>query len=180
MRVFYVAFPIEALAIEWSAIFAALAALSMTVGNLGGYRPEQHQAYARLQHHRPRWLPHGRARGGGGSRRDAPGRCRSVRSALLSRRIRGYQSRRVRRGGRRLQAHRHRRVRQLRGPGPACAAPSRGVGLRDGLADRRAPDRWVHGQDLHIRRGGQCRARLACHRRRAEQRGLSLLLPEGW
>ena len=34
LRVFYVAFPVEALSIEWSAVFAALAALSMTVGNL--------------------------------------------------------------------------------------------------------------------------------------------------
>ncbi len=34
LRVFYVAFPLEALSIEWSAIFAVLAALSMTVGNL--------------------------------------------------------------------------------------------------------------------------------------------------
>ena len=34
LRVFYVAFPVETLSIEWSAVFAALAALSMTVGNL--------------------------------------------------------------------------------------------------------------------------------------------------
>ena len=34
LRVFYVAFPVEQLSIEWSAVFAALAALSMTVGNL--------------------------------------------------------------------------------------------------------------------------------------------------
>ena len=34
LRVFYVAFPVEGLSIEWSAVFAALAALSMTVGNL--------------------------------------------------------------------------------------------------------------------------------------------------
>ncbi len=34
LRVFYVAFPVETLSMEWSAVFAALAALSMTVGNL--------------------------------------------------------------------------------------------------------------------------------------------------
>lgn len=34
LRIFYVAFPIEQLSIEWSAIFAILAALSMSVGNL--------------------------------------------------------------------------------------------------------------------------------------------------
>lgn len=34
LRVFYVAFPLEQLSIEWSAIFAVLAALSMSVGNL--------------------------------------------------------------------------------------------------------------------------------------------------
>ena len=34
LRVFYVAFPVEELSIEWSAVFAVLAALSMTVGNL--------------------------------------------------------------------------------------------------------------------------------------------------
>ena len=34
LRVFYVAFPLEALSIEWSAVFAVLAALSMTLGNL--------------------------------------------------------------------------------------------------------------------------------------------------
>lgn len=34
LRVFYVAFPAETLSIEWSAVFAAVAALSMTVGNL--------------------------------------------------------------------------------------------------------------------------------------------------
>jgi NADH-quinone oxidoreductase subunit N len=34
LRVFYIAFPLETLSIEWSAIFAVLAALSMTVGNL--------------------------------------------------------------------------------------------------------------------------------------------------
>ena len=34
MRVFYVAFPIETLSIEWSGIFAVIAVLSMTVGNL--------------------------------------------------------------------------------------------------------------------------------------------------
>lgn len=34
LRVFYVAFPVETLSIEWSTVFAALAALSMTVGNL--------------------------------------------------------------------------------------------------------------------------------------------------
>ena len=34
LRVFYIAFPLEALSIEWSAIFAVLAALSMTLGNL--------------------------------------------------------------------------------------------------------------------------------------------------
>ena len=34
LRVFYLAFPIETLAIEWSAIFAVLSALSMTIGNL--------------------------------------------------------------------------------------------------------------------------------------------------
>ena len=34
LRVFYIAFPLDTLSIEWSAIFAVLAALSMTVGNL--------------------------------------------------------------------------------------------------------------------------------------------------
>ncbi len=34
LRVFYVAFPVETLSMEWSAVFAAVAALSMTVGNL--------------------------------------------------------------------------------------------------------------------------------------------------
>ena len=34
LRIFYIAFPLESLSIEWSAIFAVLAALSMTVGNL--------------------------------------------------------------------------------------------------------------------------------------------------
>ena len=34
LRVFYLAFPLEILSIEWSAIFAVLAALSMTIGNL--------------------------------------------------------------------------------------------------------------------------------------------------
>jgi NADH-quinone oxidoreductase subunit N len=34
LRVFYVAFPLETLSIEWSAIFAVLAALSMSLGNL--------------------------------------------------------------------------------------------------------------------------------------------------
>jgi NADH-quinone oxidoreductase subunit N len=34
LRVFYIAFPLETLNVEWSAIFAILAALSMTVGNL--------------------------------------------------------------------------------------------------------------------------------------------------
>ena len=34
LRVFYVAFPLDVLSIEWSAIFAVLAALSMTIGNL--------------------------------------------------------------------------------------------------------------------------------------------------
>ena len=34
LRVFYVAFPMDMLSIEWSALFAVLAALSMTVGNL--------------------------------------------------------------------------------------------------------------------------------------------------
>ena len=33
LRVFYVAFPMDIVSIEWSAIFAVLAALSMTVGN---------------------------------------------------------------------------------------------------------------------------------------------------
>ena len=33
LRVFYVAFPMEMVSIEWSAVFAVLAALSMTVGN---------------------------------------------------------------------------------------------------------------------------------------------------
>ncbi len=33
LRVFYVAFPIEVLSLEWSAIFAVIAAISMTVGN---------------------------------------------------------------------------------------------------------------------------------------------------
>jgi NADH-quinone oxidoreductase subunit N len=34
LRVFYIAFPLEILSVEWSAIFAVLAALSMTIGNL--------------------------------------------------------------------------------------------------------------------------------------------------
>jgi NADH-quinone oxidoreductase subunit N len=34
LRIFYVAFPIEQLSLEWSAIFAILAALSMSIGNL--------------------------------------------------------------------------------------------------------------------------------------------------
>ena len=34
LRVFYIAFPIDMLSIEWSGTFAVLAALSMTVGNL--------------------------------------------------------------------------------------------------------------------------------------------------
>ena len=34
LRVFYVAFPIDALASEWSGLFAVIAALSMSVGNL--------------------------------------------------------------------------------------------------------------------------------------------------
>ena len=34
LRVFYVAFPLDTLSIEWSAIFATLAVLSMTLGNL--------------------------------------------------------------------------------------------------------------------------------------------------
>ena len=34
LRVFYVAFPIEQLSVEWGAVFAALAALSMSIGNL--------------------------------------------------------------------------------------------------------------------------------------------------
>ena len=33
LRVFYVAFPMDMVSIEWSALFAVLAALSMTVGN---------------------------------------------------------------------------------------------------------------------------------------------------
>ena len=34
LRIFYIAFPLDTLSIEWSAIFAVLAALSMTLGNL--------------------------------------------------------------------------------------------------------------------------------------------------
>ncbi len=34
LRVFYVAFPAEALSLQWATVFAALAVLSMTVGNL--------------------------------------------------------------------------------------------------------------------------------------------------
>ncbi len=34
LRVFYIAFPLDLLSIEWSAIFAVLSALSMTLGNL--------------------------------------------------------------------------------------------------------------------------------------------------
>ena len=34
LRVFYLAFPLESISLEWSAIFAVLAALSMTLGNL--------------------------------------------------------------------------------------------------------------------------------------------------
>ena len=33
LRVFYVAFPMDVMSVEWSAVFAVLAALSMTVGN---------------------------------------------------------------------------------------------------------------------------------------------------
>ncbi len=34
LRVFYVAFPLDAISVEWSAVFAILAALSMSIGNL--------------------------------------------------------------------------------------------------------------------------------------------------
>ena len=34
LRIFYVGFPIESLAVEWGAIFAVIAALSMSIGNL--------------------------------------------------------------------------------------------------------------------------------------------------
>lgn len=38
LRVFYVAFPLEIMSVEWSAIFAVLSVLSMTVGNLVAIR----------------------------------------------------------------------------------------------------------------------------------------------
>ena len=58
LRVFYIAFPMDSLIVEWSSIFAILAALSMSLGNLIAIPSTEHQAHAGLQHDRPRRIPH--------------------------------------------------------------------------------------------------------------------------
>ena len=53
LRVFYVAFSIEALSLDWSAVFAVLAALSMTLGNLIAIRQDNIKrmlAYSTVAH----------------------------------------------------------------------------------------------------------------------------------
>ena len=53
LRVFYVAFPVETFSLEWSAIFAVLSVLSMTVGNLIAIRQDNIKrmlAYSTVAH----------------------------------------------------------------------------------------------------------------------------------
>ncbi|MDP6403028.1 MAG: NADH-quinone oxidoreductase subunit N [SAR202 cluster bacterium] len=53
LRVFYVAFPMEVLSLDWSAVFAVLAGLSMTLGNLVAIRQDNIKrmlAYSTVAH----------------------------------------------------------------------------------------------------------------------------------
>ncbi len=53
LRVFYVAFPVEVLSLDWSAVFAVLAGLSMTLGNLVAIRQDNIKrmlAYSTVAH----------------------------------------------------------------------------------------------------------------------------------
>lgn len=53
LRVFYIAFPMEVISLDWSAIFAVLAALSMTLGNLVAIRQDNIKrllAYSTVAH----------------------------------------------------------------------------------------------------------------------------------
>ena len=88
LRVFYVAFPIDVVSIEWSAVFAVLAALSMTVGNFAAIAQSNIKrmlAYSTVAH---AGYLHGRIGGGRGPRARGRGRAGAVGPAVLSRRLR--------------------------------------------------------------------------------------------
>ena len=105
LRVFYVAFPESSL--DWSLVFAGIAAASMTIGNIVAISQQQRQTPFGLQHHRPRRLS---PRGGGGRRPirlDCVSRLlRPQQPPLLPRCLHRDQPCRLRRGHRHLQQDR--------------------------------------------------------------------------
>ena len=127
LRIFVVSMGEGEISSDWSNMFAALAALSMTVGNVAGARSDGHQADARLQLDRAgRHLPH------------RPRRCRCGRPAapaghqrrrLLPRHLRLHEPRRVHRDHRHLSEDRVVRYLELRGHGAAAHPGSRAVSL---------------------------------------------------
>ena len=177
MRVFYTAFP--ALDLDWSMLFAILAVVSMTLGNLMAMVQSNIKrllAYSTVAH--AGYMLVGlaavasRIQGDGISRR-------AGKSAFLSSRVRRYEPRRVLRGdGRRQQAGQS-RDRRLRGPVATVAVPGGSVGLFPDIPDWHSAHGVVHRQDIPVYVGGAERVGVAGGGGRHQQRTFSLLLPAG-
>ena len=176
LRVFYMAFPVEGLSMEWSTVFAALAALSMTVGNLVAIAQSNIKrllAYSTIAH--GGYLMVGLAAVAAESGRRGDG-LRPVRRPVLFGWLRGDEHGGV--FGRHcyLEPHKQRRNRGLRRHGEASAVPCRGPGLRVPVAYRHTANRRLHHEGVRVRCGGECRSRMAGRGRRHQQRDIGVLL----
>ena len=150
LRIFFEGLPDAVISDTGPLIFAIVAAVSMTVGNLFALVQIEHQAPARLQLDRAGRLLHGRSRGG-----RPPPTALSVGASGVLFFLGAYALTNL---GAFIvviaisRPHRQRRDRRLRGPGQALAAAGGGAGLRARLADRHPADGGLRRQDLHLQR----------------------------
>ncbi len=174
----------------WFPLLAALAVLTMTMGNLVALAQDEPQAHARLVEHRPRRLPDARRagaagagprrRGGavrGGRRRRPPAvRCCSTSSRYALMNLGAFG---VRVAARTQPGRGGRPYRRLRRPLPTAAAGG-GVARRvHVLAGGHSAHGRLHGQVLHFQHGGAGGAGAAGGLGRHQLAAVGLLLPAG-
>ena len=176
LRVFYVAFPVESLSIEWSAVFAALAALSMTVGNLVAIAQSNIKrmlAYSTIAH--GGYLLVGLAavasRTGGDELDFGPSGVLFYLAGYAVMNMAAFSvviaiSNRINSDA----------IADYAGMAKRAPYLGRGPGLRAPVAHGHTADGRVHCEGVCVRRGGQRRSRMACGGRRHQQRHFRLLL----
>ncbi len=168
LRILMTALP--ALQPDWSRVLWVLAVADHDRRQRGGHRPDQHQADAGLQLHRPR-----RVRPGGPGDRDQAGERRHpLLPAGLHLHEPGRLRRRGGRGAARGRAVDHRRLCRA---GPHPPRPGGGDGPVHVLAGGRAPHGGVHGEALRLQCGHPGELPRVGDHRRGEQRDLGVLLP---